>query len=99
MIWQTFYRMHNIKRFPNGTYTPWPNRADTGVRLFRKIFSALVDTSSAILDKTTLSQITLAQLMRKATTVRKHTSNSEWQNAYGDKPWEGDREISWTNLP
>ena len=34
---QGFYRMHNIKRFPTGPHTPWPSRADTGVRLFIKI--------------------------------------------------------------
>ena len=41
-----------------------------GVRLFKKFLSALVDTASTNLDQTTLSQITPAQLMRKAATVR-----------------------------
>ena len=41
-----------------------------GVRLFKKFLSALVDTASKNLDQTTLSQITPAQLMRKAATVR-----------------------------
>ena len=41
-----------------------------GVRLFKKFLSALVDTASKNFDKTTLSQITPAQLMRKAATVR-----------------------------
>ena len=39
-------------------------------RLFEKFLSALADTASKTLDKTTLSQITIAQLMRKAATVR-----------------------------
>ena len=42
-----------------------------GVRLFKKFLSALVDTASKILDKTTPSQITLDQRMCKAATVRK----------------------------
>ena len=67
---QAFYRMHNIERFPTGPHTPWPNRAEMGVRLFKKFLSALVDTASKILDKATLSQITRAQLMRKGATVR-----------------------------
>ena len=67
---QAFYRMHNIKRFPTGPLTPWPNRAETGVRLFKKFLSALVDTASKNLDQTTLSKVTHAQLMRKAATVR-----------------------------
>ena len=37
---------------------------------FKKFLSALVHTASKNLDKTTLSQITPAQLMRKAATVR-----------------------------
>ena len=67
---QAFYRMHNIKRFPTGPHIPWPNRPEMGARLFKKFLLALVDTASKNLDKTTLSQITLAQLMRKAATVR-----------------------------
>ena len=67
---QAFYRMHNVKRLPTGPHTPWPHRAEMGVRLFKKFLSALVDTASKNLDQTTLSQITPAQLMRKAATVR-----------------------------
>ena len=67
---QTFYRMHNVKRLPIGPHTPWPNRAEMGVRLFKEFLSAFVDTASKTLDQTTLPQITPAQLMRKAATVR-----------------------------
>ena len=69
---QAFYRMHNVKRLPTGPHTPWPNRAEMGVRLFKKFLLALVDTASKNLDQTTLSQIapTPTQLMRKAATVR-----------------------------
>ena len=69
-IWLALYRMHDVKRFPTGPHTPWPNRAEMGVRLFKKFLSVLVDTASKYLDKTTPSQITPAQLMRKAATVR-----------------------------
>ena len=65
-----FYRMHNVKRFSTGPHTPWPTRAEMGVRLFKKFLSALVDTASKHVDWTTLSQITPAQLMRKAATAR-----------------------------
>ena len=58
---QAFYRMHNVKRHPTGPHTPWPNRAEVGVRLFKKFLSALVDTASKNLDQTTLAQITPAQ--------------------------------------
>ena len=36
---QAFYRMHNVKRLPTGPHTPWPNRAEMGVRLFNKFLS------------------------------------------------------------
>ena len=67
---QAFYQVHNIETVPTGPHTPWPNRAEVGVRLFKRFLSALVDTASKIVDKTTLSQIAPAQLMRKAGTVR-----------------------------
>ena len=67
---QAFYRMHNVNRIPTGPHTPWPNRAEMGVRLFKKFLLALVDTACKNLDQTTLAQITPAQLMRKAATVR-----------------------------
>ena len=33
---QACCRMHSIKRFPTGPHSPWPNRAEVGVRLFEK---------------------------------------------------------------
>ena len=43
---QAFCRMHKVKRLPTGPHTPWPNRAEIGVRLFKKFLLALVDTAS-----------------------------------------------------
>ena len=51
---EAFYRMHNVKRLPHGLHTPWPNRAEMGVRLFKKFLSALVDPASKSLDETHL---------------------------------------------
>ena len=62
--------MHKIERCPVGPHIPWPNGAEMGVRLSKRFLSALVDTASKTLDKTTLLQSTLAQLMRKAATMR-----------------------------
>ena len=69
---QAFHRMYNVRRLPTGPHPSFPNRAEMGVRLSKMFLLALVDTASKNLDQTTLSQITLAQLMRKAATVR-HT--------------------------
>ena len=63
---QPFYQMQNVqRRIPTRPHTPWPNREQMGVRLL-----ALVDKAAKNLDQTTLAQITPAQLMRKAATVR-----------------------------
>ena len=67
---QAFYRMHNVKRLLTGPHTPRPNRAEMGVRLFKKFLLALLDTASKNLDQTTLAHSTPAQLRRKAATVR-----------------------------
>ena len=67
---QAFHRMHNEKRIPTRPHAPWPNRAEMGVRLFKKLLLVLVETASKNLDQTTLAQIAAAQLMRKAATER-----------------------------
>ena len=67
---QAFYHMDSVKRLPTRPHTPWPNRAEMGVRLLKKFLLELVDTASKNLDQTTLAQITPAPLMRKAVTVR-----------------------------
>jgi hypothetical protein len=40
-VYQTFYRFHNIRTIPTGPRTPWPNRAETAVRLFKRTFEIL----------------------------------------------------------
>ena len=32
----TYYRTHGIKECPCGSRTPWPNRAESAVRLFKR---------------------------------------------------------------
>ena len=81
---QAFYRMHNVKIIPTGPHTPWPDRAEMSVRLFKKFLLALVDTASKNLDQTTLAQITPAQLMGKAATV----INAQKQTLSGKTPME-----------
>ena len=73
-----FCRMHHVRRFPTGPHTPWSNRAEMGVRLFKKFLLAHVDRASENLDQTTLAKITPAQLMRKAATV----GNSQVTSSY-----------------
>ena len=44
-----------------------------------------------------LAQIT-CPAQEQGSDGEKHTGNSDWQNAFG-KPFDGDQEISWTELP
>ena len=67
---RAFYRRHNVKRIPTGAHTPWPNRAEMGVRLFKKFSLSLGTRGYSPKTWTILAQITPAQLMRKAATVR-----------------------------
>ena len=67
---QAFYRMHKVKRLSTGPHTLWANRAEMGVRLFKKFLSALVEAASKNLDQTTLAQIAPARFMREAAMVR-----------------------------
>ena len=87
---QAFHRMHNVKIIPSGPHAPWPNRGEMDVRLFKKILLTLVDTASKNLDQTTLAQITPAQLMRKAATLRNtqvtSSGNTPMELAMGHKP-------------
>ena len=67
---QTCYRMHNVKRDFRQDRIHHGQTELRCVRLFKKFLLALVDTASRHLDQTTLAQITPAQLMRNAATVR-----------------------------
>ncbi len=55
-----FYRHWNIRFLPTGPRTPWPNRAESAVRLFKRMYHLL---SNANLDPT-LPEPTLRQLCR-----------------------------------
>ena len=72
---QAFCRMFNVKRLPTGPHTPWPNRAEMGVRLFKKFFLAFVDTASKNLDQTPLAQITPCPVDAQGSNGQKHTGN------------------------
>ena len=52
---RAFYRLHNTNTLPTGPHTSCPNRADMGVRLFKKLLSALAETASKNLDRTSLA--------------------------------------------
>ena len=37
-VWESFWKSQDVKKLPTGDRTPWPNRAESAVRLFKKQF-------------------------------------------------------------
>ena len=85
-----FYRLHNIRALPTGPHTPWPNRAETGVRLFKKFFHTLVEDVAKKQSEGILNEISAFQLMRKAATIRNTQVTSSGKTplelSFGRKP-------------
>ena len=86
-VFQDFYRLHNIRPMPTGPATPWPNRAESGVRLFKRFFRALVDD---VMKRPNLNQVTPRQLIRKAASARNtsvtRSGKTPLELAFGRRP-------------
>ena len=77
---QTFYRMHDVKQLPTGPHTPWPNRAEMGVRLFFLVsLSALVDTASKNPGPDYSVTDHSCPVDAQSSNGEKYTGNFEWQ--------------------
>jgi len=77
---QDFYRLHSVKPLPTGPATPWPNRAEAAVRLFKQFFQSLVHE---VLKNPNLKHVTVRQLMRKAASARNTTFTWSGKNPVG----------------
>ena len=64
---QSLFHSLNIKHFSTGPYTPWPNRAEAAVRVFKE---TLHDLCSQIGSALELKQVTVRELLRKTASVR-----------------------------
>ena len=54
---ETFYKHHNVARYPCGPRTPWPNRAETAVRRFKRTWVLFVKClGEGLFDKATFRQ-------------------------------------------
>ena len=80
---QAFYRMHNVKRVPTGPHAPWPNRAEMGVRLFKKIRSALVDTASQNQEPDHSDTNHSCSVDAQGSNGEKYTGDLLWQKNHG----------------
>ena len=68
--WMTFWKTHGVKTLPTGRATPWPNRAETAVRLFKRQCEKLLMDASV---HPTLNKVTLRDLIRECCWVRNTT--------------------------
>ncbi len=63
----TFYAYHGIRNIATGPRTPWPNRAESAVRLFKRMFAVLAEDASGDI---TLRSCTFRQLVQKCCWAR-----------------------------
>ena len=64
---EKFYKYHNIAQYPCGPRTPWPNRAETAVRLFKKTWALFVKSLG---EEGMFEKITLSQAVKRIVFVR-----------------------------
>ena len=84
---QAFYRSHGIKTLPTEPRTPWPNRAETAVRLFKKQFSILLKYTP---EDSSLEGITANQIVKKTVWARNNqltiSGKTPIELAFGRRP-------------
>ena len=72
---------------PTCPRTPWPNRAETAVRLFKRTFTIL---SKAVGEDPSLRQVTCRQLIRKSVWARNNqltvSGKPPLELSYGRRP-------------
>ena len=68
--WMTFWKTHGVKTMPTGRATPWPNRAETAVRLFKRQYEKLLMDASV---HPALNKVTLRDLIRECCLARNTT--------------------------
>ena len=100
LLFESFCKTHDIKPLPTGPMTPWPNRAETVVRLFKKQFGILarsIKNEPFLLTSFTNTRhgfrkmkVTVRQICRHACAARNSQlmigGKSPIELAYGRKP-------------
>jgi hypothetical protein len=85
--YQEFYRTYGIKVMATGARTPWPNRAESAVRLFKRQFRIL---SASILENPRLAKLTMRDVVRECIFARNCqltiSGKTPLEMAFGRKP-------------
>ena len=63
----SYYKFHGITPYPCGPRTPWPNRAETAVRLFMRTWSIM---AKALADEGYAERVTVRQAVKKVAWAR-----------------------------
>ena len=63
----SYYKFHGITPYPCGPRTPWPNRAETAVRLFKRTWSIM---AKALADEVYAERVTVRQAVKKVAWAR-----------------------------
>ena len=63
---QAYFRFHGIKECPCGPRTPWPNRAETAVRLFKKQWNIMKND----LEDPRFDDVTVREAIKKTVWAR-----------------------------
>eukprot|EP00439_Symbiodinium_sp_Y106_P033552 s5219_g4.t1 len=63
----SYYKFHGITPYPCGPRTPWPNRAETAVRLFKRTWSIM---AKALADEGYAEKVTVRQAVKKVAWAR-----------------------------
>ena len=97
-VWDSFWKSNDVKKLPTGDRTPWPNRAETAVRLFKKQFKLLCKSvvnepelvSTPVKDGGLPTGVTIKQLCRVACWARNNqlmiSGKSPLEIAFGRPP-------------
>ena len=84
---ESYYSRHNIRPISLGPGTPWPNRAEAAIRMFKKQVSLML---ISLKDDPLLANITYKQLLRQAcisrSTMVTHGGVTPIELAFGRRP-------------
>ena len=84
---ESYYSRHNIRPISLGPGTPWPNRAEAAIRMFKKQVSLML---ISLKDDPLLANITYKQLLRQAcisrNTMVTHGGVTPIELAFGRRP-------------
>ena len=60
--WKAFFGHHNIRPLPTGPKTPWPNRAEATIRVFKRQFAIMLEE---VAQYPSLETVTVRQLFAR----------------------------------